>query len=150
MPRIPAPETHWLPVMVEPIFASQDELGHQCPRYCAILKLIPARPDRHIETGNTGFVIDRYPVVRNVVAVHHPADRSGDSQVWYALRHAHDLVAHLLAEIFGIFIRVDPMSRIASRVLRADENLVAGFRSRVAPDIAVGSNETACFIIGRR
>ena len=115
-----------------------DELGHQLARHRRVLELVARGADGHVEAGQVGPVVDRNPVVGHVVQVDQTAGLTGDAQALQPLGLAHHLGLPLVGEVGVVVVGVvDPFEHIAGRVFGADQDVVAGGRSRVAADVAV-------------
>src|SRR5918996_1068886 len=128
-------------VVVAALFAGDDQLGHHGAGDRRVLELIAARADRHVEAGKVRLVVDRDPVVGDVVEVDHPFHPAGDRQARDALGDPLHLDLPLLREVAVKVIGVDPLARIARRILAADQDVVADLGAAVAADVGIRGHQ---------
>jgi hypothetical protein len=128
-----------IPIVVVTVLAGVDQLRHQVGRDTGVLELVAARPHRHVEAGQIRAVVDRDPVVGDVVEIYEARGSTRDRQARDALCEAVDLGAPLgVADLAVVVVRiVDPLARIALRVLAADEDRVADLGAEVDTGVAV-------------
>ena len=85
-----------IPVMILTAFTGLNQGRHQLADNRRILELVAAGADSNIEAIQIRAVIDRYPVIGDIIQAHHPPDIVGDSQSFKSLRHAQGLCPCLI------------------------------------------------------
>ena len=128
----------WRVVVIVSRLAVVDEPRHHLAGDRGILELIARRADCHIEAWHLRFVVDRDPIVCNIVEVDHTFHLIGNSKRRNALGIAVDLNGRLVGEVLIVVVGIDPVARVAFRVLAAEQNVVAVLGPTIDADIAVG------------
>ena len=139
-------------VVVVALLDGVDQLGHAVADDRAVLELVAARADRHVEAAQVALVVDRDPVVRAVVEVDDALHLLRDRQRRDAAGAAIDLRLPLLArdlavEVVGV---LDPHLRIAIGILGADQDVVPGLGPEVDGVVAVGDVVAVLLVVEAR
>ena len=137
-------------IMIPAALARPNKLRHQetCDR--RILELISAGTAGHVEAGQVGLVVDRDPVAGHVIERDDSLHRRRGGQAGIALSLAIDLSLPLVGKVLVPFVRIHVDALVAIRILAANQNVIAGFRSAVAADIAVRDDKGIALIVEAR
>ena len=140
--------------MVLPFFTGFNQFRHAVSCNGSIFKLISAGTNRHVISFNTGRVVDRKPIIRDIIKI----DHSSFPRRFFQGRNSPHAPVNLgfplaVGDLTVEFIRIrDPLLGITLRVLTSDQNAVSRFRTEVDGIVPVRGMNAVFFKIksGRR
>ena len=135
----PSLDHNWVGVVVVSVLASNDQRCHKTPDDRSVLELVSACANGYIEASQRGPVVNRDPVIGDVVKRTETTRTMRDAQRWDSTGQAEYLRIPYLRSGSGlVYIRiVYPVQRIAVWLRAADDQLSVEVRPEVCAQVPV-------------
>ena len=132
--------------MVVAGFDGTDQFSHAVAGDCGVLELVAAGADGHIEAVERRAVVDRDPVVGDVIHTDNASRLVGQAQFGHAPGEPQHVGLPLLAgEILRAVVDLvgaEPFQVVHVQLERTDQDVVAHFGSHVAAAVVIGHRRT--------
>ena len=127
-------------VVIVAIFDGGDQFSHQFADEWRLLKAVSTCTDRYVIATDTCLVVDRNPVVGEIVDADDSAWLTWDSKIAHASCKSQSLRLPRRLTYRGdrILWRIQHDELIAIRFHRADDDRVAGMDSKVRREVRIG------------
>ncbi len=128
--------------MVVPAFHRFDQIGHDLAGDTGVLELVAAGPDGHVEPVEVGAVVDRKPVVADVVQIDDALLLVRNAERRHATAGPQHLgVPLILGEVLVVVVGIHELLRITIDVGPSDQHVVARLGAVVEADVVVCTDD---------